>query len=673
MKRARLVLLSLIAVLLFAAGLASACHYYLLRVAITAPAEGQQITGDRTITVTGTATGIPGWRTYVAVSVNGGPGEYRPVYRGSFRAQVTLADGDNVIKATIRIGPLAARASVHVFYGAVTEEPFQIAVTAPAAGAALTGSRSQSVRGTVLGRAGAVVAIAVNGGAPVSAPVTDGGFDVAVELADGENVIVAAATAGAETVSSTVRVTYAPLPSPAIVIDWPFDGETVLGSRVVTLRGRVANVTSPSVVVAVNDGAPVTATVAGETFSAEVQLDDRANTLLASVSTPEGSASASIQVSYPYLELDTFQVAERVLGRPGVSAPAPDPCDDPTLPVSASDLCYPFGSVAWDGTTLFVSDFSRNRVLAFAGIPGEDGAPAAFALGQPELTTHTPSSSALGLTGPETVRIAGGKLFVADTGNLRILVYDSVPGGFAASASVAIGASAPDLAGSGACTADALLNVSSFVVVGTKLIVADAGHNRVLVWNEIPAVSGVAADLVLGQESFTSCERNAGGVSSRSLSVPTDVWSDGVRVYVADSRNNRILGWNSFPETSNASADFVLGQGSFDTAEPGTTREGLQLPFFLASNGNQLFLADRWNNRVLVWNRLPTSTGALPDVVLGQSTFDRGTPKDDDQDGMTDLVPSGRTLFWPAGVTATEDALFVTDMGNSRTLVFWGR
>jgi hypothetical protein len=673
MKRARLVLLSLVAVLLFAAGLATACHYYFLRVAITAPAEGQQITGDRTIAVTGTATGMSWWHTYVAVSVNGGPPQYRPVYRGSFRAQVTLADGDNVITATLRTGPLAARASVHVSYGTVTEEPFQIVVTAPAAGATLTGSRSQSVRGTVSGRASAAVAIAVNGLPPVAAPVTDGGFDVVVELADGENVIVATATAGPETVSSTVRVTYAPVPAPSIAIDWPFDGETVLGGRVVTLRGRVANVNTPSVLVAVNDGAPVAATVVEGRFSADVRLDDRGNTLFASLSAPEGSASASVNVNYPFLTLDTFQVAERVLGRPGATSRAPYPCDDPTLPISASDFCYPFGSAAWDGATLFLSDFARNRVLAFAGIPGEDGAAAAFALGQSELTTNAPSSTARGLAGPETVRIAGGKLFVADTGNQRILVFDSGPAGFGPSASAAIGASSPDLAGTGACTADALLRAESFVVVDTKLIVADSGHNRVLVWNEIPTLSGTPADLVLGQESFTSCEANAGGVSSRSLFVPTDVWSDGVRLYVADYGNNRILGWSSFPQASNTPADLVLGQGSFDTADPGTSPGGLQLPYFLASNGNQLFVADQWNNRVLVWNRLPTSVGALPDVVLGQAAFDRGAQNDDDQDGTTELVPSGRTLFWPAGVTATEDALLVTDMGNSRTLVFRGR
>lgn len=673
MQRApRLVLLSLVAVLLFAAGLAAACHFYFLKVTITAPVQGQQLTGDPVITVTGTVA-TPGWRPQVTVRVNGGSPVYASVYRGSFRARVTLADGDNRIEATVRDGPFVGSTSVRVTYGHPTQDPFEVAVTSPTAGQSLTGSRTLAVRGTVSGRAGAAVAVTLNGGAPVAATISGGAFSASVELVDGDNVIVATATAGAESVSATVRVIYEPLPPPTVAIEWPAEGQYVFGSRALTVRGAVARASSPSVLVAVNGGTPVAATVAADgAFSAQIQLDDGANTLVASVLAPEGAAAATAHVVYPFVSLDTFQGAERVVGRAGPGAGA-ESCASSTALPTAGDVCTPFGSAAWDGANLFVSDWPRSRVLAFEGMPGEDGAAAAFTVGQPDFTGYDASSEPGRLSGPETVRIVGGKLFVAEYGNNRLLIFDPIPTGFGAEAVVAVGAPSVSAAGNGSCTADGLLRPESFVVAGDRLIVADPGHNRVLVWNEIPTASGTPADLVLGQPDFTTCEANAGGVSARSLQWPTDVWSDGVRLFVADAMNNRVLGWSVFPETSDAPADLVLGQSSFTSTRAAASQGGLQFPYFLDSNGNQLFVADQWNNRVLVWNALPTASGALADVVLGQASFDAVAANDEDGDGTPDAAPSGRTLAWPAGVTVTEDAVIVTDQGNSRYLVFRGR
>jgi hypothetical protein len=673
MKRARLVLLTLATILSLAAGIAVACPTLL--VSLTAPAEGQHFTGDRTIAVTGTVRGAWWWwRTSVAIRVNGGPATYAPVYRGSFRLPVTLGEGDNVIHAHVRAGPLYGWASRRVTYQQATQALFAVAVTSPAAGASLTGNRGQAVRGTVAGRTGAAVVVSVNGAAPVAAVMAGDEFSAAIELADGDNVIVATATAGVESVSSTVHVIYQALPAPTITIDWPPDGESVFGSRAVRVRGAVANATGPSVLVAVNGGTPLPATVADDgSFTAEVRLADGPSAIVASVLAPEGAAAATARVLYPFVTLEQFQVADRVIGRAHLAEPSPAACDDGGPTAGASDVCSPFGSAGWDGATLFLSDWPRNRVLAFDGIPAVDGAAAAWVLGQPDFSRVDAGTARTGLAGPESVRAAGGKLFVAEFHNDRLLIYDPAPAGFGGAAVVAVGATSVDVPGTGACAADALLRPESFAVVGTRLVVADPGHHRVLVWNEIPTVSGAPADLVLGQPDFTTCAPNAGGLSARSLLLPTDAWSDGTRLFVADAMNHRILGWSTFPESSYAPADLVLGQPSFAAADVASSRAGLQLPYFVTSNGNQLFVADQGNNRVLVWNALPTASGALPDVVLGQGSFEGFAPNDGDGDGLPDVAPSGRTLAWPAGVTVTEDALVVTDLQNSRYLVFRGR
>jgi hypothetical protein len=83
-------------------------------------------------------------------------------------------------------------------------------------------------------------------------------------------------------------------------------------------------------------------------------------------------------------------------------------------------------------------------------------------------------------------------------------------------------------------------------------------------------------------------------------------------------------------------------------------------PSGLASNGTNLVLVDRGNNRILVWNTAPTSATALPDIVLCQSS-------------MTSTA-SGSSLSqcnWPsdAVVTAT-GKLLVADTDNDRILVW---
>ena len=77
------------------------------------------------------------------------------------------------------------------------------------------------------------------------------------------------------------------------------------------------------------------------------------------------------------------------------------------------------------------------------------------------------------------------------------------------------------------------------------------------------------------------------------------------RLYVADTRNNRVLSWpNAASLLTHAAADLVFGQGNDFTTNTankgGTQREQLERPAGLAvdSQGN-LYVADTMNNRIL--------------------------------------------------------------------------
>jgi len=139
---------------------------------------------------------------------------------------------------------------------------------------------------------------------------------------------------------------------------------------------------------------------------------------------------------------------------------------------------------------------------------------------------------------------------------------------------------------------------------------------------------------------------------------------------VADTSNNRVLIWNTFPTSNFTPADVVLGQNDMISNASGLSDKDMNTPYHMTSNGNQLFVCDGSNHRVLIWDSIPTTNYASADWALGQSDFVHGTRNDDDQDGADDGQPSARTLYWPEGLYPYEDKLIVTDGNNHRYLIF---
>jgi hypothetical protein len=135
---------------------------------------------------------------------------------------------------------------------------------------------------------------------------------------------------------------------------------------------------------------------------------------------------------------------------------------------------------------------------------------------------------------------------------------------------------------------------------------------------------------------------------------------------VADGYNNRVLLWNQLPTTDGQPADVVLGQADFTSRAPALTATGMNTPYTIASTGLQLFVTDSQHHRVLVWNTLPTANGTPADAVLGQADFTHANPNDP----PTGTTPSGRTLNQPGGVLLTWPHVVVSDYGNNRLLVF---
>ncbi|MFD2935149.1 NHL repeat-containing protein [Spirosoma flavum] len=160
------------------------------------------------------------------------------------------------------------------------------------------------------------------------------------------------------------------------------------------------------------------------------------------------------------------------------------------------------------------------------------------------------------------------------------------------------------------------------------------------------------------------------GSKGNSLLAPRGVWAVDGRLMVSDTGQNRVFIWNQIPTTEYAEPDVVLGQ--VDAVNTGRNAGGsvgadtLQYPSGLWSDGERLIVADAWNHRVLIWNHFPTQNGQPADIVLGQADFTGSQPNGQ---GIG-AAPSERTLNWPYGVTSDGQRLWIADTGNRRVLFY---
>ena len=86
-----------------------------------------------------------------------------------------------------------------------------------------------------------------------------------------------------------------------------------------------------------------------------------------------------------------------------------------------------------------------------------------------------------------------------------------------------------------------------------KLLIADSNNNRILVWTTFPTSSGQAANYSIDIDA-------AGGMRG---TWPWGVWSDGTKVIVSQTVGGQILLWNNFPGSGNNSPDVIISSSNF--------------------------------------------------------------------------------------------------------------
>jgi uncharacterized protein (TIGR03437 family) len=316
--------------------------------------------------------------------------------------------------------------------------------------------------------------------------------------------------------------------------------------------------------------------------------------------------------------------------------------------LSQTGLRGPTG-VATDGNVLAITDTDNNRVLIWLSLPTRNGQPADVVIGQLDFTHNATSvpPTQTSLRGPEGVWIWNGKLFVADTQDNRVLIYNRIPTANNARADVVVGQAnftafvQPDLTQNQPITAaNNMQDPTSVSTDGTHLFVSDFGQNRVLIFNSIPTTNGSSADVAIGQPDLVSSINN-NSYTITSSTVDSDSNPVDVSAVLCQSRGTDTAGTATFPKRC---------------------ARTLEYPRAAISDGTRLFIADGGNDRVLVYNTIPTQSGAAADVILGQPD------EFSNNDGEN---PDGANAFQtPASLAWDGTNLYVSDTFNRRVVVY---
>lgn len=325
---------------------------------------------------------------------------------------------------------------------------------------------------------------------------------------------------------------------------------------------------------------------------------------------------------------------------------------------------------AYSTGMLMLPDTGNNRILGYSYFPSSNGYPADFVYGQYDFVSNSPGLDSWRLSSPGGYFLdeATGWSALTDSGNNRVFIWSWFP--YSLSLPSYVLGQADFYSNVPYCSQYHLNNPSAAVVMDDQVIVADTANNRVLIWSAIPTYNSEGASIVLGQAGFDICTA-APSTGPSTLNAPTSVWSDGNILIVADSGNNRVLIWTTFPTTNGEPADIVVGQPNMYTAFPLTSSVDMNNPTAVTSDGKKLIVADTGNSRVLIWHSMPDMNHESANVVLGQASFLSSTPNDDNFDNVQDANPTARTLFAPSGLLTFYGYLIVADTGNNRYLTYY--
>ena len=281
------------------------------------------------------------------------------------------------------------------------------------------------------------------------------------------------------------------------------------------------------------------------------------------------------------------------------------------------------------GAALFAEDAPVARSGPAHSVPEfQTGQAARLVLGQNSFTSRD------GQMRTDSLVYASGRLFATEpvAGQLyRVDVFEL--------AQLPPARSLPPLASDGSCSvcgfapslelnAQAPPDSPAIVERANARVVADVPNRRVLIWRDAAAArAGASPDVVLSDRA-----------GANGLVEPVSVEYDGRHLFVGDALRHQVLIWRGLPSVDEQPADVVLGNPNESTGP-----DAIRRPAALASDGDNLFVADPSNHRILVFTPgdVPLARNGIVNAAsLAPDPLAVGTLIDIDGSGLSDGATS---------------------------------
>ena len=277
--------------------------------------------------------------------------------------------------------------------------------------------------------------------------------------------------------------------------------------------------------------------------------------------------------------------------------------------------------------------------------------------------------SASSVNVPTGICACGDGMAVADAWNHRVLIWHKLPENDNTPADIVLGQKDfihnDANHGTDDATASSMHWPYGVFWHEDHLFVADSENRRVLVWQGIPTDNGQKADVVLGQHNFITRDENAGGEPG-AMSMR---WPHGIGIWdghlcVSDAGNNRVMVWKAVPKVNGKDCDYVLGQSALDLVDHNQSlywprAYTLNMPYGLTVCNDWLLIADTASSRLVGWHVDDLETGADARALTGQDNFhDKGDNRW--------KPPCADSLCWPYGIQSNGNVVVVADSGNNR-------
>lgn len=260
--------------------------------------------------------------------------------------------------------------------------------------------------------------------------------------------------------------------------------------------------------------------------------------------------------------------------------------------LSASSINQARG-IAVDSSGVYLADSGNHRVLYYLGA----STTATRVYGQVNFTSGSANqgggATANTLNNPFGIAVDSTGVYVVENSNNRVVFY---PGTSTTATRVygQGGVFTTSTANNGGITANSLSGPQGISIDSTGVYIADTGNHRVLYY---PGTS-TTATRVYGQPNFTSNTANNGGITQNSLNFPRAVAAYGGDVFIIDNLNHRTLFYQGTSTTAirvfGQGGSFNTGSIN----NPALNADSFNGPQGIAIDASGIYVNDTDNNRV---------------------------------------------------------------------------